>query len=182
MPHGLPVFDGTEKAGKLKAHYNAIVGALNNALDNIVTLVNSVSANANLRAGTGAQRAAYTSTAPDGFVWQDTDGEKYTWRKDGSQWVRLFVGHYAEHIGQTTSYSITPGGVRRVNIEFPAGRFSVPPIIITGTRDSARDVTASTESVTKDGFTLVLGNATNTSRSAKGVWHAIQRTSTTAGG
>lgn len=37
--------------------------------------------------GTAAQRTAYTASAPNGFLWQDTDGAKLIWRKDGAVWV-----------------------------------------------------------------------------------------------
>lgn len=40
-----------------------------------------------VQSGTASQRTAFTSTAPDGFLWQDTDGIKMIWRKDGAVWV-----------------------------------------------------------------------------------------------
>lgn len=39
------------------------------------------------RNGTAAQRTAYTVSATNGFLWQDTDGIKMIWRKDGAVWV-----------------------------------------------------------------------------------------------
>lgn len=37
--------------------------------------------------GTASQRAAFLSTAADGMLWQDTDGIRMIWRKDGALWV-----------------------------------------------------------------------------------------------
>ena len=37
--------------------------------------------------GTASQRAAFLSTAVDGMLWQDTDGIRMIWRKDGAAWV-----------------------------------------------------------------------------------------------
>lgn len=37
--------------------------------------------------GTASQRAAFLSTAVDGMLWQDTDGIRMIWRKDGALWV-----------------------------------------------------------------------------------------------
>lgn len=42
---------------------------------------------ANAYKGTASQRGSLTSTAADGTLWQDTDGVKMIWRKDGSVWV-----------------------------------------------------------------------------------------------
>lgn len=42
---------------------------------------------ANTFQGTAAQRTAFTSTATNGMLWQDTDGIKMIWRKDGSSWA-----------------------------------------------------------------------------------------------
>lgn len=40
-----------------------------------------------VQSGTASQRTAFTSSATDGWLWQDTDGIKMIWRKDGAAWV-----------------------------------------------------------------------------------------------
>lgn len=47
----------------------------------------AVASSANAFKGTVAQRTAFTSTAVDGMLWQDTDDIKMIWRKDGSAWA-----------------------------------------------------------------------------------------------
>lgn len=37
--------------------------------------------------GTVAERTAFTATAVDGMLWQDTDGIKMIWRKESAAWV-----------------------------------------------------------------------------------------------
>lgn len=63
-----------------------------NLVPDLATLAGDVQAALLLRdnntgSGTASQRTAFTSTAPDGFLWQDTDGIKMIWRKDGAVWV-----------------------------------------------------------------------------------------------
>lgn len=48
---------------------------------------NALTLRANAYTGTVSQRTAFTSTATDGMLWQDTDGIKMIWRKDGAAWV-----------------------------------------------------------------------------------------------
>lgn len=46
-----------------------------------------VASRANAFKGTVAERTAFTSTAVDGMLWQDTDGIKMIWRKESAAWV-----------------------------------------------------------------------------------------------
>lgn len=63
-----------------------------NLVPDLATLAGDVQSALLLRdnitgSGTASQRTAFTSSAPDGFLWQDTDGIKMIWRKDGAVWV-----------------------------------------------------------------------------------------------
>lgn len=49
--------------------------------------LSDVALSANAFKGTVAERTAFTSTAVDGMLWQDTDDIKMIWRKDGAAWV-----------------------------------------------------------------------------------------------
>ncbi len=64
--------------------YNLVADLATLASDTQVALNKRVS---NLLTGTAAQRVAATGTATAGMLWQDTDGIKMIWRKDGASWV-----------------------------------------------------------------------------------------------
>lgn len=51
------------------------------------TIDNALDLYGNALRGTASQRAAFLSTAVDGMLWQDTDGIRMIWRKDGALWV-----------------------------------------------------------------------------------------------
>lgn len=51
------------------------------------TIDNALDLYGNALRGTASQRAAFLSTAADGMLWQDTDGIRMIWRKDGALWV-----------------------------------------------------------------------------------------------
>lgn len=50
---------------------------------------NSIGKGSNFYKGTAAQRNAFLSQATEGDAWQDTNGEKFTWVKRGSQWQNI---------------------------------------------------------------------------------------------
>lgn len=50
------------------------------------TTQDALNKRANSYIGTAAQRNAFT-TAPEGTSWQDTDGNKYRWTRQGGAWV-----------------------------------------------------------------------------------------------
>ena len=64
--------------------YNLVADLATLASDTQVALNKKVS---NLLKGTTAERTAATGTATAGMLWQDTDGIKMIWRKDGAAWV-----------------------------------------------------------------------------------------------
>lgn len=91
---------------------------------------------ANAFVGTAAQRAAYVDTATNGQLWQDTNGTKHLWRKDGSAWVRVVPDAPAMPrilTGTVTYATVTPDTTMPQTITFPAGFFTQPPrIMLTG--------------------------------------------------
>lgn len=66
------------------------------------------------RPGTAAQRTAYTASAPNGFLWQDTDGAKLIWRKDGAVWVPA-VWRWSGTTAQMTAFTTAPNGFEWFN-------------------------------------------------------------------
>lgn len=65
-------------------HLATMAGTIDTAITNGL---NTIDAGANAFKGTAAQRTAFLSTAVNGMLWQDTDGIKMIWRKDGAAWV-----------------------------------------------------------------------------------------------
>lgn len=100
---------------------------------------------------------------------------------DGTTWQR-YSRSYAKAAG-TASIGVVPSGSTTTALAqtFPAGRFSVPPIV-TVTTDQTR-VSAVAADVTTTGFNLYMSNWT-TGASANGQlrWTAEQMTPTTAAG
>ena len=80
--------------------YNLVADLATLASDTQAALI----ARANAYKGTGTQRAAFT-TAPNGTLWQDTDGNKGLYRKDTSGWVTVVVEEYGT---STDRGAITP--------------------------------------------------------------------------
>ena len=67
-------------------NYDLVVDAAATAASIQAALV----ARANSYTGTTAQRTAFTSSAPEGTTWADTNGEKIYWIKQGSGWSRMW--------------------------------------------------------------------------------------------
>lgn len=64
--------------------------------------------------GTAAQRAAFTAAAPNGTLWQDTDGVKMIWRKDGASWVPA-VWRWSGTTAQMNAFTQAPTGFKWFN-------------------------------------------------------------------
>ena len=82
--------------------YNLVADLATLASDTQAALV----ARANAYKGTGTQRAAFT-TAPNGTLWQDTDGNKILYRKDTGGWVnndQKIYGTAAERAAITPTF------------------------------------------------------------------------------
>lgn len=79
-----------------------------NLVADLATLASDVQAalvaRANSYKGTASARASFT-TAPNGTLWQDTDGNKGLYRKDTSGWVTVTVEEYGT---STDRGAITP--------------------------------------------------------------------------
>ena len=129
--------------------------------------------------GPSAQRTAFT-TAPAGVTWQDTDGGKNSYVRDGSVW--RMVGRFAEASGTAVYTSnINAGTGATLAVTFPAGRFTVPPIVNTSA--SSGRITAGFNSVTATGFTTSADNWSAGPAPAPTIhWTAVQATATSAAG
>lgn len=68
----------------------------------------------NLLKGTSAQRVSFTSTATNGMLWQDTDGIKMIWRKDGAVWVPA-VWRWSGTTAQMNGFTQAPNGFEWFN-------------------------------------------------------------------
>jgi hypothetical protein len=82
-----------------------------NLVPDLATLSGDVQTALNKRSitsGTVAQRTTFTSTATAGWLWQDTDGIKMIWRKDGAVWVPA-VWRWSGTNSEMTSFSAPNG-------------------------------------------------------------------------
>lgn len=91
--------------------YNLVADLATLASDTQVALNKKVS---NLLTGTAAQRVAATSTSTNGMLWQDTDGIRMIWRKDGSVWVPA-VWRWAGTTAQRDGFTQAPVGFEWYN-------------------------------------------------------------------
>lgn len=92
-------------APNLPDPYN-LVGDLNTLAQTADAAIGGV---ANAHKGTSSQRTAFTTTAVNGMLWQDTDGIKMLWRKDGSAWVPA-VWRWAGTSAQMNAFTQAPAG------------------------------------------------------------------------
>lgn len=92
-------------------HLATMAGTIDTAITNGL---NTVGAGANAYKGTAAQRTAFLSTAVNGMLWQDTDGIKMIWRKDGAVWVPA-VWRWSGTTAQMTAFTQAPNGFEWFN-------------------------------------------------------------------
>lgn len=92
-------------------HLATMAGTIDTAITNGL---NTVGAGANAHKGTAAQRTAFLSTAVNGMLWQDTDGIKMIWRKDGAVWVPA-VWRWSGTTAQMTAFTQAPNGFEWFN-------------------------------------------------------------------
>ena len=118
-PWGLPLLDGNVQLAPFQGHYNGIANALDSAMS---TLRSEVLSGAHMFTGTSAQRTAFTDAA-NGDHWQDTDGAKNLYRRDGSTWVNLTPNNgtwttlpLLAGVGGSGQYRISSLGVAEVRI------------------------------------------------------------------
>lgn len=74
--------------------------------------------------------------------------------------------------GSVSPRAVNAGGVTRVPVAFAPGAFAAPPTVVATVTGGIRDVNASIESVTKDGFKLVLGSMSTVKRTFGATWIA----------
>lgn len=84
--------------------------------------------------------------------------------------------------GTIPAQSVTAGGVVSVTVTLPAGRFTVPPVVIPGKVGNARDTNVSVDNITSSSFTFRLESNSGAARTIGGTWHAIQMLHDAAGG
>lgn len=136
------------------------------------------------------------TTSPDN-LWSPDAGDDYALTTDTAAmqdtvqaaltalraWVSSRPGiPVATSQGTVSSRAVPSQGSVTVAVTFPAGRFTVPPIVVTGTTGNARDVTVSHDSVTTTGFNLYLGSLSTVSRTFGATWRAMQMTTGAAAG
>jgi hypothetical protein len=88
-----------------------------NLVPDLATLSGDVQTALNKRSitsGTVAQRTTFTSTATAGWLWQDTDGIKMIWRKDGAVWVPA-VWRWTGTNSEMTAFTQAPNGFEWYN-------------------------------------------------------------------
>lgn len=113
----------------------------------------------NTGSGTASQRTAFTSSAPDGFLWQDTDGIKMIWRKDGAVWVPA-VWHWSGTNTQMTGFA-PPDGFEWFNTTDNIEYVRLGGAWVEGvTTDLQLDTTNSRERmITQSGIGYLVGEA-----------------------
>lgn len=89
-----------------------------NLVADLATLSGDVQTALTLRAnafkGTASARTAYTATATNGMLWQDTDSIKMIWRKDGAVWVPA-VWRWGGTTTQMSGFTQAPDGFEWAN-------------------------------------------------------------------
>lgn len=125
--------------------------------------------------GTLGQTAVVTSDATTAY------NRMWFWSSTG--WVHSLNTStpFAEAFGTGTYPSIGAGASANVAVSFPAGRFTVPPIVFV-TPDSSR-LTGSYNSITTSGANANLGNwSPGAAGGGAFSWHAVQMKSASAAG
>ena len=129
--------------------YNLVADLATLASDTQVALNKKVS---NLLTGTAAQRVAATGTATAGMLWQDTDGIKMIWRKDGAAWVPA-VWRWSGTSSQRTGFTQAPDGFEWFNTTDNSeyvrlgGAWAMTPV-----RATLRKLTGGSTSATANNF------------------------------
>lgn len=89
---------------------------------------------------------------------------------------------YAMAGGFAAPVAVAAAGTVNTTITLPAGRFTVPPLVIPGLADGIRDVNVSAHSVTLTSFVLSRGSNSTASRTFGARWVAVQMTPTSESG
>lgn len=168
----LPLYDGTEAAG-LKTIANALSNALESSMNaNSISFFLSYSSLAALQANTTAAKGQHAIVEGDPTASNNGD---YQWT--GSTWIARSVAPFAEAAGTGSN---TAGAY--TTITFPAGRFTVPPII-TGNTIGAQPAIFHVNSSGVTATSAQVGGFVGQSAVASSwQWRAVQMTATSAAG
>lgn len=130
--------------------------------------------------GSNGARLAYP--AFEGLAWRTTD-TRLNWLYTNGQWIRSEPGTaFAKAAGTVAQQSVAAGGASTVAVVFPAGRFTVPPIVNVSNWGTTRDTVVAVDNITAAGCNILLGSLSTVSRTFGAQWEATQMTATTAAG
>lgn len=127
------------------------------------------------------------STSNPVWVWRTDapDGAELEVTEDGTNWRSHYAGNRTPFAMATGTGTVAlSSGSGNGGVTFPAGRFSVAPIVtatITGGSGTLATAVIRVTSVTASGCTITVSNAPSAS-DAPMAWHAIQMRSTQANG
>ena len=145
--------------------YNLVADLATFANDVQVALNKKVS---NLLKGTGAERTAATGTSTNGMLWQDTDGIKMLWRKDGAAWVPA-VWRWSGTSTQMNGFTQAPEGFEWFNTSDSSNYLRISGAWSVSSANGFRVVkTASTLSLAAGSYTD-LGPGFVSDRTAPGI-------------
>lgn len=149
--------------------YDYVIDAATTA----TSVQNALTKRANSYTGTTAQRTAFTSSAPEGTTWADTNGEKILWIKQGAVWLRVWPPEYVTPTIQTGTVSVTPiaDTVVPYTVTFPVAFTTTPRVVVTANSSVPHSISLGATGVSTTQFTL---QTRRTSTSAYSVfWIAI---------
>lgn len=167
----IPLADGSTVVDPIQTPLNAMA----NAIDTQVTLALNEQEK-NYFVGTNAQRLALNTAGGlrNGITWYATD-TNVSWRRVSGAWVADVPFRMAAGVATI--------GVNFPTINFPAGRFTVPPIIVAQLISGAGADLASTRvMVTEVTATSFRARHTASTGTRDIHWHAVQMQSGSAAG
>lgn len=75
------------------------------------TVQDALDKRANTYRGTSTQRNSFTSSAPEGTIWVDTNGSKEVWVKQGNSWKKIYPSGFSRRVFTGSSVlSVASGG------------------------------------------------------------------------
>lgn len=161
---------------------------LGNAPTWIQQLAQAVEVKLNMIFSTTAARDA-AITAPTAGMEVFITGTLEKQRRVGTAWVVIGGKNapFAEAAG-TAAYALSNVSNVNVSITFPTGRFTVAPIVMAGHQSAGGGTVALIVrpfNITTTGCTINMGHNDGTAATVTGetlAWHAVQMTSSAAGG
>lgn len=121
-----------------------------------------------VRDAAGMAQLVWDGIAYEGLlVHNTTDGGEYL--RTGGSWVRQNLMLR----GKVARRSVSAGGVSTETINFPAGSFSSPPVVVAGVDSNARDTSVTVDSVTNTSAVLRLGVNGGEARNVGATWIAL---------